>query len=115
MHNGKSLRTRITQDYKINEYAEEGLQKLKDATPVDTGKTKDSWKYEIRGTWIYYYNTNGRVVLYLTDGYVNHDTWIPGNDFVSPILKELSYKMRKGVSHGEGRKYGKIGASLKEI
>ena len=46
----------------IEKYAQEGVSALRANTPVDTGKTADSWSYEIiktpNGYKLAYYNSN---------------------------------------------------------
>ena len=47
---------------RIDQYAQEGVNALKAATPKDTGLTADSWNYEITNDgnrlYITWYNTN---------------------------------------------------------
>ena len=46
----------------LNEYGKQGVELLRDATPVDTGKTATGWDYEIevnsQGISLYWVNNN---------------------------------------------------------
>ena len=53
----------------LKQYAEEGLTALKAATPVRTGKTADSWAYEIE-------KNNGKIAIYWTNTNVNENVHI---------------------------------------
>ena len=89
----------------LKNFAEEGLSALRVATPKDTGKTADSWRYEIRvsneKTWITWINDN------LTDGkdgvpivvliYYGHAMpqggYCPPNDFITPVMEPIFKKI----------------------
>ncbi len=87
--------------------AEEGVQRLKDATPKDSGITAESWDYEIveedGSTTIWWKNTN------LVDDWFNlavglqygHATgtggWVAGYDYINPALKPIFDKMADAV------------------
>lgn len=81
---------------KIDKYAKKGVEALRDATPVDTGKTAMSWEYDIvltknecRITW---YNTNVvddwcNVALILQYGHATQNGgWVEGIDYINPAL-----------------------------
>ena len=82
---------------RINAYGERGVEALRAATPVDSGKTANSWYYtvdtsfnSVRITWR---NSNiaGRVpvAILLQYGHATPSgTFVQGNDFVNPALKE---------------------------
>lgn len=91
---------KITNQEKINLIADDCLKKLKDATPVDSGITADSWYYEITEKKgfkrITFYNTNiqngTKIVLLLEYGHLtNNGTWVQGRKFMTPII-EKTYK-----------------------
>lgn len=106
------LNRNINREYlkNINEYGKEGVRRLKDATPVDTGKTSKSWDYNIiegkEKTSISWTNSNVvenkrgyefNVVDLLRYGHATRDgKFIEGNDFVeqtmSSFLDEISDK-----------------------
>lgn len=80
----------------LDRYGYLGLQRLKDATPVDTGETKNGWHYKIVRSKIFFYNDNPDVIRFLCYGHMSTaGTWVAGNDFVSPILKEIQNDIRR--------------------
>lgn len=82
----------------ISDYAQIGIQALKEATPVDTGTTAESWGYEIE-------DSNGIMTLTFTNSCIEnganvailliygHGTrngaYVEGNDFVTPALEPV--------------------------
>ena len=94
----------------ISDYAERGVEALKDATPVESGETAECWGYEIE-------DKDGITTLTFTnsnfDGGVNvaslliygHGTrnggYVEGNNFVvpalEPIFRDLAAAMWKEV------------------
>ena len=92
----------------MEKYAEIGLDALKEATPVDTGKTRDAWKYEITErdegiiTLSYINNnstdTGASIVLLLMFGHGTKDgTYVEGNDFVYPTIKPIFNEMASKI------------------
>lgn len=92
----------------MEKYAEIGLDALKEATPVNTGKTRDSWKYEIEEkesgiVTISYTNssttdTGSSVVLLLILGHGTKDgAYVEGNDFVYPTIKPIFNEMASKI------------------
>ena len=80
----------------LDRYGYLGLQRLKDATPVDTGETKNGWHYKIVRSKIFFYNDNPDVIRFLCHGHMSTaGPWVAGNDFVSPILKEIQNDIRR--------------------
>lgn len=79
----------------LNKYAEEGLAALRAYTPRDTGKTADSWSYEIKredGIVSVIYN-NSNVIDYVPIAIIlqyGHATrnggWVEGIDYINPAL-----------------------------
>lgn len=83
---------------KLDKYGQMGVEALQTATPVSTGKTADSWGYEIernknfvRITW-----TNSNVVdgvnvaILLQYGHATRSgTWIEGIDYIEPALRPI--------------------------
>lgn len=90
----------------LDKYGQIGVERLSKATPVLTGKTADSWEYDIvktnSGYKINFYNTNQNegyhIVILLQYGHVTSEgTWVEGNDFVSPIIKQLCDEMTEEI------------------
>lgn len=87
---------------KLDKYGRMGVEYLSKTTPVDTGKTADSWSYDIEhdkdGATIYWRNSNiqNGVVIALLIQY-GHGTkdggFVEGIDYVNPAIKEVFYKM----------------------
>ena len=84
---------------RIEEYAQKGVDALRSATPVDTGKTAASWGYEIKEsnnnltiTWT---NSNKSkdgtpIVLLLQYGHgTGWGSYVKGRDFINPALKPI--------------------------
>lgn len=83
----------------LEEYAETGLQLLRDNTPVDTGLTRDSWSYEIKEengkVSLSYSNSNrddyeNSIVLLLVYGHpTRNGGYVIANDFVTPSVTDV--------------------------
>ena len=95
----------------LSEYAERGVQALKEATPSETGKTADSWGFEIESqfgiTTVYFTNNNivdgVNVAILLIYGHgTKNGGYVEGIDFVTPalrpIFKDLADSMWKEVT-----------------
>lgn len=82
----------------LDRYAEQGVQALKSATPIDTGETADAWDYEI-------VKESGRVSIYWTNSNENqgiqiavilnygHGTgnggYVVGRHYISPAIQPV--------------------------
>ncbi len=87
----------------LDKYGRLGVRRFKDATPVRTGLTSESWDYHIEktkhGQKLVFTNSNIQdechVVILIRYGHVTSSgTWIEGNDFISPILNELCEEIK---------------------
>lgn len=91
----------------LDRYAKSGLEALKANTPVDTGKTRDSWYYDIiqdkQGIKIVWKNSNVTsygtpIVLFIQYGhYTKSGTFIQGIDFINPALKPIFSKIADNI------------------
>lgn len=92
----------------LYKYGQIGVKKLADATPVRSGKTRDSWEFRIspskRGKRLIFYNTNVdddctvSVAILLIHGHVSVEgTWIEGHDFVTDIINELCIEIKSEI------------------
>lgn len=79
-----------------------GVQALKGATPVDSGKTASSWDYEIieeyGKTTIQWINTNlnknVNIAVILQYGHgTNHGGYVMGRDYINPALRPIFDKI----------------------
>ena len=91
---------------KLKKYGEKGVEALKAATPVDSGKTAESWSYEIveeKGrTSIFWKNSN------ITDGvcvaiilHYGHGTrnggFVEGRNYITPAIQPVLDEMADAV------------------
>ena len=96
----------------LDKYAKLGVEYLQNATPVDSGKTRDSWYYEIEGhegSYIINFcndNTNKgvNIAIILEYGHATRNGgWIEGRNYIAPsisrtfdeLVEELSSKIRR--------------------
>lgn len=82
----------------LDKYGRQGVEALRAATPVDTGKTADSWEYEIvrsgESVAIRWYNTNVNngvniaVILQYGHG-TRNGGYVQGRDYINPAIQPL--------------------------
>ena len=87
----------------LSRYGEEGVEALKSATPVNTGVTAQSWRYEIEktstGYAISFHNDNivngwFNVALMLDVGHgTGRGGWVEGRNYIEPALRPVFDKM----------------------
>ena len=86
----------------LDKYGREGVAALSSATPVDTGKTANSWYYEIE-------RQNGSVSITFKNSNINngvpiaiilqygHGTgtggWVQGRDYINPAIQPIFDRM----------------------
>lgn len=95
----------------LERYGIEGVTLLRDATPTESGETKDSWDFEIE-------KSNGQITLAWTNHHENQGVniailiiyghglknggYVEGNDFVhptiAPLMQELADRAWKEVT-----------------
>ena len=88
----------------LDKYGKQGVEALAAATPKDTGRTADSWRYEIET------GPNSSSIIFVNDNinkYVNiavilqygHATrnggWVEGRDYINPAVQPLFDEMVK--------------------
>lgn len=94
----------------LDSYGRDGVEALKAATPVDSGKTRESWYYEIveeKGrTSIRFLNSNIQngvpIAIILQYGHATRNGgWVEGQDYinpsVAPIFDRLAYEAWREV------------------
>lgn len=91
----------------LDKYGQMGVEALQKATPKDTGKTADSWYYDI----VY---ENGRISIEWNNSNVVNDWcniaiilqfghatgtggWVEGIDYINPALRPVFDKIAKGA------------------
>lgn len=89
---------------KLNEFGQEGVDRLQAATPVRTGKTANSWFYEINEengiTSLIWYNTNinkgVNIAVIIDTGHAALDgTWTQGYNYIDSAISPVISKIRK--------------------
>ena len=82
----------------LERYAKEGVAALSSATPVDTGKTANSWYYKIdkkgNSTTISFHNSNVQngvpIAIILQYGHATRNGgWIQGRDYINPAIRPV--------------------------
>jgi len=95
----------------LDKYGELGVEALRQATPVDTGKTRDSWGYEIvhkkRQSSIVWTNSNINdgvlIAILIQYGHGNgNGAYVKGTDYINPamapVFEEIADKVWKEVT-----------------
>ena len=91
---------------KLRAYGEKGVEALKAATPVDSGKTADSWSYEIvegNGSLsIFWKNSNVNqgvnIALILQYGHgTGTGGYVQGRDYINPAIQPIFDEMAREV------------------
>lgn len=86
----------------FEKYGREGQHALEEATPVDTGETKQSWHYKVEETATGYslswYNTvmagKTPLVILLQYGHgTRGGTYVQGRDFINPAIQPILDKL----------------------
>lgn len=97
---GRFLNFLLNWDFKKNlsKYGQLGVDALASATPKDTGKTANSWSYEItkdQGKYtIYWKNTNINdgvpIAIILQYGHgTRNGGYVKGRDYINPALQPI--------------------------
>ena len=88
----------------LDKYGREGVAALASATPVDSGLTADSWRYEITNKQgsakITFYNTNIQngvpIAIILQYGHgTRNGGWVQGRDYINPAIQPIFDKIVK--------------------
>lgn len=87
----------------LDKYGREGVNALSMATPVNTGKTASSWRYEITNVQgrlsINWLNDNVSkdgtpIAVYIQYGHgTRNGGWVKGIDFINPSIKPVFDKI----------------------
>lgn len=89
----------------LDKYGQQGVEALKAATPVETGKTAASWSYEVaetdHGARLDFKNSNVvndwfNVAIMLQYGHgTRNGGWVEGRDYINPALRPIFDDMVK--------------------
>lgn len=91
---------------RIDEYCQEGVVALSRATPVNSGKTADSWAYEIKNTGdgivVYWTNTNMvngfNVAIGLQYGHgTGWGGYVKGLDYINPAIQPVFEEIANSI------------------
>ena len=86
----------------LDKYGREGVAALASATPVDTGLTASSWRYEIQhgndSVSIAFYNDNIQngvpIAIVLQYGHgTRNGGYVQGRDYINPAIKPIFDKI----------------------
>lgn len=86
----------------LDKYGKEGVSALASATPVDSGKTANSWHYKIikqKGlVRITFYNSNIQngvpIAIILQYGHgTSNGGWVQGRDYINPAIQPIFDKI----------------------
>jgi len=82
----------------LHKYARAGVDALKEATPVDSGKTSESWYYEIKYrdgvytvTWLNSNVNDGvNIALILNTGHgTSNGGYVVGKEYIRPTIRPI--------------------------
>lgn len=88
----------------LNRFGKEGVDALSKNTPMDSGLTSSSWRYEIKKskgrTTISWYNSNVidgvPIAIILQYGHgTQNGGWIEGRDYINPVMRPIFDKITK--------------------
>jgi len=90
----------------MEQYAQMGVEALREATPIDSGETANSWTYEIdvsknsaEITWINTHTNKGENIAILIQ--YGHGTgtggYVSGQDYINPAMKSVFDKIIEGI------------------
>ena len=88
--------------FDLDKFGKEGVAALSSATPVDSGKTANSWYYEIENkngsATITFYNSNIQngipIAIILQYGHgTRNGGWVQGRDYINPAIQPIFDKI----------------------
>ena len=86
----------------LKQYGEEGVAALMVATPLDTGRTASSWRYEIKVenncVRLEFHNDNIQngvpIAIILQYGHgTRNGGWVEGRDYINPVIQPIFDKI----------------------
>lgn len=102
----------------LNKYGKLGVEALKEATPKDTGKTSESWSYEVvedhsGNLKIVWHNSNlgngwAPIAILLQYGHATgNGGYVEGQDYINPAIDKIFHRLAddawKEVNHERSR------------
>lgn len=92
--------------YSLKKYGQKGVEALASNTPVDTGKTANSWYYEIEDingvARISFCNSNIQngvpIAIILQYGHgTRNGGWVEGRDYINPAIQPIFDEITKNA------------------
>lgn len=87
----------------LEKYGKRGVEALRDATPKNTGKTAESWSYDVtkdeKGQYqIVWYNSNKNngvnIAILLQYGHATRNGgFVKGTDYINPAIEKVFNRM----------------------
>ena len=90
----------------LDKYGKIGVEKLRAATPKDSGKTSELWSYSIEEgngiSQLIFSNSNindgCNIAIILQYGHAtNNGSWVEGTDYINPALKDVFKSLSEDV------------------
>ena len=90
----------------LDKFGRDGVSALESATPVDSGKTAQSWYYKITNkngsATISFYNSNINdgvpIAIILQYGHATKNGgWVEGRDYINPSIQPIFDKIAKNA------------------
>ena len=97
----KKYLERVKKAVKINDlekFGQQGVAALKSATPIDSGRTAESWSYKVErksgSTTITFHNSNINqgvpIAIILQYGHgTRNGGWVQGRDYINPAIQPI--------------------------
>lgn len=87
----------------LDKYGRRGVRALQEATPQDTGKTSESWSYEIvrshHQVRLCFLNSNIQngcpIAIILQYGHSANGAWVEGRDYINPAIAPIFDELAK--------------------
>ena len=96
--------TRAINTKLLDKYGQKGVNALSSATPVDTGKTANSWYYKVESkdniASITFYNSNIQngvpIAIILQYGHgTRNGGWVEGRDYINPAIQPIFDELKE--------------------
>jgi len=90
----------------FDSYGEAGVRALQSATPVDSGKTRDSWSYRVtrkaNKVTIHWINDNVNdgcnIAIILQYGHATGwGSYVEGTDYINPAMKDVMNNLKEKI------------------
>lgn len=103
----KDVSKKLSFESIMSKYGEIGVESLRNSTPIDTGKTSESWYYVINkkskdSIELSFYNSNvvdgQNIAILIQYGHgTKNGGYVVGRDYINPALKPIFDDMAKSA------------------